>query len=76
MTIDQAARTIGCTRRTVFNMLADGRLVKAGLAPKRGRGNRRVLISDETVRWAAETHARLLAREHQHQRRTATEATL
>lgn len=76
MTIDQAARTIGCTRRTVFNMLADGRLVKAGLAPKRGRGNRRVLISDETVRWAVESQARFLARVQKKRTSPSPEATL
>jgi hypothetical protein len=51
--IDDAAAAIGCTRRTVWNMLRDGRLARAGLgAPRRRRSKPIVLVDPDTIAWA------------------------
>lgn len=52
LSIAEAAGVIGCTPRTVWNMLRDGRLAHAGRgAPRRWRSKPIVLVDGDTITW-------------------------
>lgn len=56
--IAEAAAAIGCTPRTVWNMLRDGRLARAGRgAPRRRRSKPIVLVDGETIAWTIAARA-------------------